>query len=124
MPREHGSTLAAWAGVGAPAAEDCASDRRPAACAGFAPPAVDAVLELKEAADAGCVDVVRDRGAAELDGSAENGLQRCVEFGQAGAGDAAGGRGGADAGAEEAFVGVDVAYPEEQGLVEKCGLDG
>ncbi len=86
--------------------------------------AVDLVLELEEAADAVGVDVVGDGGAAELDGVGEDLLEGGVEADELGAGEAAGVAGGADAGAEEAFVGVDVADAVEDGLVEEGGLDG
>lgn len=41
-----------------------------------------------------------------------------------GAGEASGVAGGADGGAEEALVGVDVADSVEEGLIEERGLDG
>ncbi len=86
--------------------------------------AVNLVLELEEASDAVGVDVVGDGGAAELDGVGEDLLEGGVETGELGAGEAAGVAGGADAGAEEALVGVDVADAVEDGLVEEGGLDG
>ena len=97
----------------------------PQTAAGLPGAQVDAVLELEESAHAVRVDIIGNRGAAQADGMLKN---------------AAGGPGarrsssarvrrpaarpGPDAGAEEAFVGIDVAHAGEQGLVEQGGLDG
>ncbi len=116
--------LAAWAVNGGAAPDDEFFERGGALAAGFAGAAVDHVLELKEAADAGGVDVIGDGGAAEFDGAGEDLLEGGVEAGELGAGEAPGGAAGADAGAEEGFVGVDVADAVQDGLVEECGFDG
>lgn len=92
--------------------------------AGLAGALVDAVLELEEAADAVGVNIVRDGGAAEFDGVAEDGLDGGVEQGQLGAGEAGGGAFGADTGAKEGLVGVDIADSVEEFLVEESGFDG
>ena len=55
---------------------------------------------------------------------AEDGLEGGVEAQEARAGDASGDAGGADACAEEAFVGIDVADSVEKLLVEERGFDG
>jgi len=47
-----------------------------------------------------------------------------VEAVELGAGEAASRAAGADAGMEEAFVGVDVADAGEERLIEQCGFDG
>ncbi len=110
--------------MGASAPYDDAADGGAADAAGLAGALVDAVFELEEAFDAVGVDVVGDRGAAEADGVVEDldeGLAELFEFIF---GEATGRAAGADAGAEEAFVGVDVADAGEQGLVEQGGLDG
>ena len=85
---------------------------------------VDFVLELEEAAYPVGVDIVGDGGAPKRDGVVENVDQGGAEAGELFAGELAGLAARADAGAEEAFVGVDVADAVEQGLVEQGGLDG
>ena len=47
-----------------------------------------------------------------------------AEAGELGAGESAGVAEGSDVGVEEGFVGVDVAYAVEEGLVEQRGFDG
>jgi hypothetical protein len=95
-----------------------------AVAAGLAGAVVDAVFELEEAADSVGVYVVGDRRTSELNGVAEDGLERGMKAQQARAGDAASDAGGADAGAEEAFVGVDVADSVKEFLIEESGFDG
>ena len=82
------------------------------------------MFELEEAANAVGIDVVGDGGAAEGDGVVEDGEEGGAEAVELGAGEAAGVAAGPDAGAEEAFVGVDVAHAGEEGLVEEGGFDG
>jgi hypothetical protein len=110
--------------VGAAASNDDALDWRLADAAGLAGAGVDAVFELEEASDAVGVDVVGDGGAPELDGVFEDVAEGVAETGELGAGEATGVPTRADAGAEECFVGVDIADAVEERLVEQGGLDG
>jgi hypothetical protein len=123
-PRPRRSALAVGAVVGTPPGKEDTADRGPAGQAGQAGSQVDAVLELEEAGDPVCVDIVRDRGAAEFDGFPKDGLQRGAKAVKPVAGEASGHAGGADSGVEETLVGVDVADAVEQLLVEQGGLDG
>ena len=85
---------------------------------------VDAVLKLKEAPDAICIHIIGHGRAAELDGVLEHFHEGGAEAKQLCAGKTAGLAARTDAGAKEAFVGVDVADAVEQGLVQERGLDG
>ena len=69
------------------------------------------------------VHVVRDRRTAGGDRFGEHGDDRVVEFAGAIAAKALGQRLGMNAGAEQRFVGVDIADAAEKGLVEKQRLD-
>ena len=110
--------------MGTAASENDAANGGAAGSAGLAGALIDAMLELEESPGAFGIDVIGDRGAAHPDGVFQD-LAKClaqaVEFG---AGETAGGFAGADAGAKEAFVGIDVAHAREQFLVEEGGLDG
>ena len=110
--------------MGTPSGQENALDRLLAAAAGLAGAQVDAVLKLEEAADAVGIYVVRNRGAAQLNGVVQNLAECLAETLQLGPGKPAGGAARTDAGVEEAFVGVDVAHPGQQRLVEQRGLDG
>ena len=118
------SVLASGAVMGAAASDDEASNWCSTDHAGFAGPHVDAVLELKESPDTGCVDVVGHRRTAERDGRAQDCLQTGVQAGQLGTGEAGSAPAGTDAGPEEALIGIDIADPMEEGLVEEGCLDG
>jgi hypothetical protein len=122
--RQTGSPLADGAVVGSASAYDDAADRRFADQAGLPGPHVDVVAELEEAALACGVDVVGDRGAAEADRLAQYLLHSGVEAVQFLRSEPCGHAAGADFGAEEALVGIDVADTVEQGLVEQRCLDG
>jgi len=117
------SLLTPRAEVGAAASEGDAADGRGADEAGLAGAPVDAVLELEEAARTIGIDVVGDGGAAEPDGVAEDLDERGAQAGQLGAGETGGLASGAEAGAEERLVGVDVADAVEERLIEQRGLD-
>jgi len=104
--------------------EDDTADRRAADEAGLSLAGIDAVLDLEEAGFTVGVDVVGDRRAAGADGGLKDGSKGFVEAREARAGEAAGNACGADAGAEETFVGVDVADAVEERLVEERGFDG
>ena len=110
--------------MGAAPGNDDLADWRSAVAARLVFAGVDAVLKLEEAADAFGIDVIGDRRAAELDGMAENLLESDMEAVEFGAGEPAGLAAGTDTGAEEAFIGIDIAHAGEQRLVEQCGLDG
>ena len=85
---------------------------------------VDVVVELEEAGHSFGVYVIGDGGASQLDGVLEDFDEGGAESGEFVAGEASGVARGADAGAEEGFVGVDVADAVQEGLVEERGLDG
>lgn len=116
--------LAGGAEVGAAASDEEALDGGAAGEAGLAGAEIDAVLELEEAADAVSIDIVGDRGAAELDGVGEHVDQGLAQADEFGAGEASGMAAGTDPGTEEALVGVDVAHAVKQTLVQQRGLDG
>jgi len=119
-----GSGLAVGAVVGAAASDSDALDGCFAGEAGLAGALVDAVLELEKAAHAFGIDVVRDRRPAKADGVLEDfaeGEPQALEFDP---GEASRAAAGANGGAKEALVGVDVAYTGQQLLVEQTGLDG
>ena len=85
--------------------------------AGFGFAAVDAVLELEEAFFAVGIDVIGDRGAAERNGFAENFLQGREKLGELIAGYGGGAAAGTDSGAEQRFVGINVADAAKQFLI-------
>ena len=91
--------------------------------AGFAGAQVNAVLELKKAANPVGIHVVRDRGAAEADRLLKNSEECLTKALELGAAQAAGRAAGTDSGVEEAFVGVDVADAGKQRLVKKRRFD-
>ena len=106
------------------AAGDCdALDGCFAGEAGLAGALVDVVLELEKAARAFGIDIVGNGGTAEADCALEDfahGEPEALEFD---AGEASGAAARANAGAKEALVGVDVAYPGEERLVEQGRFD-
>ena len=116
--------MAFWAVMGAAAGEDNALDGGFADEAGFGGALVDAVFQLKETADTAGVDVVGDGGAAEADGMLEDVDEGEAEAFELGVAEAACLTARTDAGAEEGFVGVDVADAGEERLIEESGLDG
>ncbi len=116
--------LAFGAEMGATASQQGAADGGGAFAAGLAGSEVDAVLKLEKAFNSVGVDVIGDRGAAELDGMEEDLFEGDAEGLEARGSDAPGAEGGADAGGEERLIGVDVADAGEKRLVEQCGLDG
>jgi hypothetical protein len=106
------------------AGDEDASDGGCAAAAGLAGALIHAVLDLERAGVSVGVDVIGDRRATQADGVTKNVKEGEAETFELGAGKAAGAAGGADAGAEEALVGVNVAYTSEQRLIKKGCLDG
>jgi len=109
--------------VGAPSGQEGAANRGSADETGLAGAHVDAVLELEEAGYPVGVDIVGNGRATKLDGFAEDGLECSPKPFEAGAGEASSHVGGADAGVEEALVGIDVANTMQELLVEEGGLD-
>jgi hypothetical protein len=85
---------------------------------------VDVVVELEEARYSVGVYVVGDGGASQFDRMLQDFDEGFAEAGQLGAGETSSLAEGADTGVEEGFVGVDVAYSVEEGLVEQGGFDG
>jgi len=110
--------------VGAAASDEEALDGGAAGEAGLAGAEIDPVLELEEAADAVGIDIVGDRGAAELDGVGEHVDEGLAEAGELGAGEASGVAARTNASTKEALVSVDIAYAVEQALVQQRGFDG
>jgi hypothetical protein len=84
---------------------------------------VNAMLELEESAYTFGVDVVRDGRAAEADGVFQNFPQRHAQSLQFSPGELSGSASWANAGAEEAFVRIDIAHTCEQRLVQQRRLD-
>ena len=110
--------------MGAAAGDGYAADRRGAAAAGQAGALVDAVFHLEKSGFAGGIDVIGDGGSTQADGVMQDLAQCEAEALEISAGEAAGHAAGADSGAEEAFVGVDIADAGEEALVKEGGLDG
>ncbi len=117
------SALTARAEVGSTASKENAADGGSAAAAGFAGAQVDAMLKLKEPAGSVGVDIIGDRRAAQPDGMLQDLSESLAQTLELGTGETAGGAAGTNAGMEEAFVGIDIAHPSEEGLVEQGGLD-
>lgn len=115
--------MALAAEVGSAPAEDDALDKLAADAAGHSLTSVDAMLQLEKPLDAIGIDVIGDRGAAERDGVVENLLQRDAEAFELRARERGGDAAGTNPGPKEAFVGVDVADPVEQRLIEQSRLD-
>jgi len=84
---------------------------------------VNAVLELEEAVIPICIDVVGNRRAAEADGLPQNLPEGLAEPSELGPRQLTGPPVRPDAGAEEALVGINIAYSGEKPLVKQGGLD-
>jgi hypothetical protein len=82
------------------------------------------MLHLKEAGIAFGVHVVGNRGSPEADGMLKDLAERGAEAFELGPGKAAGHAAGANAGAKQALVGIDVSHPCQQRLIQKRSLDG
>ena len=100
-----------------------AADAGSAAPARKAGPLVDAVLHLEKPGFAGGIHVVGDGGAAEADRAPQDLLECETEAFQLGSRKTARDPPWADAGTEQALVGIDVANAGENRLVEKSGFD-
>ncbi len=92
--------------------------------AGLAFATVDAVLELKEAFFAVGVDVVGNGGATEGNCFAENFLDGCEQLGKLIASDGGGAAARADSGAEQRFIGINVAHAAQEFLIEESAFNG
>ena len=99
-----------------------AADGSSAAPARKPGPLVDAMLHLEKSGFPGGIHVVGDGGAAEADCAPEDLLEGVPEVFQLGSREAARDPPWADAGTEQALVGINVADPGEKRLVEKSGL--
>ena len=115
--------LAAGAKVAAPARDDHAADDCFASKTRLSVALVDAVAELEIAALAFGIDVVRNGRAARTDGflqyAADCAMQRQKLLRRKVFRDA----GRVQAGSEQAFIRVDVAYPPQNFLIEQQRLD-
>ena len=116
--------LAVGAVVGAAAGNDDALDGCFAGETGLTGALIDAVLELEKAAHAFGIDVVGNGGTAEADCVVEDLAEDETQALEFDAGEVSGAAAGANAGAKEALVGVDVAYTGKKCLVEQGRLDG
>ena len=110
--------------MGAASSNNDLPDWRAADQAGLTGTHVYMMLQLEEAADAVGVDIIGDGRSAEGDRLAEHRLQRRVQALQLDFAQAPRHAPGTDPGAEEAFVGVDIAYSMKQFLVEERGFNG
>jgi hypothetical protein len=100
-----------------------ADDRRPAHVAVQPLSAEHVRLAEVARAAAGLVDVAGEAGAAAVGRCAEDALDRGVQAAGLGLAEAARRAGGADAGAVQDLVGVDVADARDGGLIEQHSLD-
>jgi hypothetical protein len=118
------SLLALRAVVAAAAGDYDAFDGSFADEAGFPFASVDAVLELEESFFAVGIDVVGDRRATEGNGFFQDFFHGGVKFGELVASYGGSAAAGADSGAEERFISVDVADAAQKFLIEERALDG
>ena len=88
------------------------------------PVEIDFVFQLKESFRPPDVHVVGHGGAAERDGFPQYRLDRAVQALQFLAGEPASLTSGTDAGAKQAFIGIDIAHTMEKFLVQQRRLDG
>ncbi len=110
--------------MSAPARDNHAPDWALTTAARFAGALVNAVLQLKKAALAIGIDVVGDRRAAQSNRMVQDfaqGQPKALELRTRKAIDASS---RANAGVEQAFIGVNVANPRKEGLIKQCCLDG
>ncbi len=107
----------------AAASDENAADESSAAAARLARALVNAVFDLERTRISVGVDVIRYRGAAQANGVAKNVAESEAEAFELGVCKAAGAACGANAGAEEALVGINVAHAGKQRLIEKSCFD-
>ena len=98
-------------------------DRRRAAPARFPCALVDTVFKLEKTSNPVGIHIIRDRGTAQTNGSPQNLHQRCAQSLQLSSGQPPSRPSWPYAGAEQALIGVDVAYPGQQTLVQQRGFD-
>lgn len=110
--------------MSAAASQKNTPDRCLATAAGEPGAQVDAVLELKEASHPIGIHIVGDGGTAELDRMLEHLAKGKPEPLQIGFGEPSCDAPRADAGVKQALVGVNIAYPGEQRLIEQRSFDG
>ena len=116
--------LTVRAEVGAAAGDENAANRCAADQARLAGAEVDFVFELEKALLSGRIDIVRNRGTSRGDRLPQyslDGVAQPLEFLR---GQAAGLASRANAGAKQAFIGVNVADSMEKLLIQQCGFDG
>src|SRR5579863_10244293 len=82
------------------------------------------MFKLKEATNPVGVDIVGDRGSAEADGMLQHLFESAPKAFKLGLGQASGHPPGTNTGPKEALVGVDIAYPGKEGLIQQRSLDG
>ncbi len=100
-----------------------AADDSAAIYTGLAGTLIDAVADLEKALAALGIHVIGDGGTAGGDGLGEHFGEGLVEAEGAILAQPGGNRQGVNAGAEEAFIGVDIPHAADEGLIEQEGLD-
>src|ERR1039458_9440339 len=115
--------LAVGTKVGTALGDRHPADGSPAGREWFAGALIDAVADLEEAFAPFGVDVIGDGRPSGGDGLGEHGDDGVVELAGAVAPDALGERQRMNAGAEEGFIGVDIADAAHEGMVEQQALD-
>src|SRR5207302_6297366 len=110
--------------MAAASGNDDTLDRSLADAAGLAFTAIDAMPELEKSFFSVGVHVIRDGRTTQLNRFVQDLLQPGVQLGQLIVGDARGPAAGANAGAEQGFVGIDVPYPSQEFLVQQRAFDG
>jgi len=81
------------------------------------------MFQLKETANPIRIDIIRYGRSAQLDGMPQNSLKRCAQPPKLLLAEPSSHSRGPNAGAEEAFIGINIAHPVQQFLVQKCGFD-
>jgi hypothetical protein len=100
-----------------------AADGRSTATAGLTGTLIYAVLELKQAPLAICIDIIRNRRAAESDGFFENLAQGQSETIEVICREPVTPAARPDAGLIQTLVRIDVAHPSQQRLIEQSRFD-
>ena len=108
----------------APAGNHHPLDSRFADQAWFAFAAIHAVLELEESFLAIGVHVVGNRGSPQRNGLVEHFLYGEIQSSPLLVADRSGAAAGADSGAEQRLVGIDVSHTAEEPLIQQRTLDG
>src|SRR5271155_3640792 len=106
----------------AAAGEYNAADRGSTCEAGRALAAIDAMLELEESFVAVGIDIVGNRRPPEGDSLAQHFTHRSMQLAELRARDGDGAAAGADAGAKQRLVGIDVADSAQQLLIQERAL--